>query len=149
MTVSIKKVSLQEDIQKCLDVRLEVFVVGQKISLSEELDGKDWGCEHYLLSVNDAPVGVARVRFIADYAKIERVGILDAYQGKGLGRRMMNVILSNLEQDARVSTAKLSSQTHAISFYEHLGFIVCSEEYKDAGILHRDMKLDLSQHKKL
>ena len=104
-------------------------MVGQKISLSEELDGKDWGCEHYLLSVNDAPVGVARVRFIADYAKIERVGILEAYQGKGLGRRMMNVILSNLEQDARVSTAKLSSQTHAISFYEHLGFIVCSDAH--------------------
>ena len=42
-----------------------------------------------------------------------------------------------------MSTAKLGSQTHAIGFYERLGFTATGPEYMDAGIPHRDMTLAL------
>ena len=38
---------------------------------------------------------------------------------------------------------KLSSQVHAIPFYESLGFKLQGEEYLDCGIPHRDMYLCL------
>lgn len=91
------------------------------------------------LWVDSIPVGVARVRCIDNYAKIERVAILEAYQGKKLGHALMQFILADLNQNPDITYAKLSSQTYAIPFYEKLGFVVCSEEYMDAGIPHQDM----------
>lgn len=38
---------------------------------------------------------------------------------------------------------KLSSQVHAIGFYQNLGFDVQGEEYLDCGIPHIDMYLSL------
>ncbi|MFA5959858.1 MAG: GNAT family N-acetyltransferase [Tatlockia sp.] len=137
----IKKAFSDEDIQQCLDIRFKVFVAGQGVSIEEDLDGKDAESIHYLLYINAHPVGVARVRCMDDFAKIERVAILDAYQGKGLGRAIMRFILSDLQSHSTIKEAKLSSQTVAIPFYEKLGFLVCSDEYIDAGIPHKDMVL--------
>lgn len=141
MSILVKKVTLNDDLQKCLTIRTTVFIEGQHVPIHEERDGKDDYSDHYLLLMDDVPAGTARVRYIDDTAKIERVAILDAYQGQGLGRAIMTAILSDLRQCGAVVTVKLSSQTYAIPFYEKLGFVICSEEYMDAGIPHQDMKL--------
>ena len=141
MNIQIKKITTQEDFQRCLDIRTKIFVDGQKVPVSEELDGKDESSDHYLLFVDSHPVGVTRVRFIENDAKIERVAILESYQGQGFGKMIMQKILSDLKQHPRVDMIKLSSQVHAIPFYEKLGFKVCSEAYEDAGIPHKDMQL--------
>ena len=141
MKIQIKKITSQEDFQRCLDIRTKIFVDGQKVPVSEELDGKDGNSDHYLLFVDSHPVGVTRVRFIENYAKIERVAILESYQGQGFGKMIMQKILSELKPHPRVDMIKLSSQVHAIPFYEKLGFEVCSEAYEDAGIPHKDMQL--------
>jgi predicted GNAT family N-acyltransferase len=139
--ISIRKITTTEDLQKCLQIRKKVFIEGQNVPPDEEIDGKDQDSEHYLLCLNEAPAGVARVRFVENFAKIERVAILDEYQGQGLGKEIMHKILADLQENKFVDMAKLSSQTHAIPFYEKLGFVVCSEEYLDANIPHKDMKL--------
>jgi len=139
MKIVINKISSPKELQDCLNIRLEVFVKGQKVSVEEEVDGRDQESEHYLLKVDEQPVGVARVRFMEKDAKIERVAILDAFQNKGLGRHLMCAILDDLKQNKELENARLGSQTHAIPFYERLGFIVCSKEYMDAGIPHKDM----------
>jgi len=118
MNVLVNKVSSAEDIQKCLDIRTTVFVIGQNVPQSEEVDGKDQDSDHYLLTIDSKPVGVARVRYIDDFAKIERVAILSDYQGHGFGEQIMKTILSDLKQSALIASAKLSSQTYAIPFYE-------------------------------
>jgi predicted GNAT family N-acyltransferase len=122
-------------------IRFNVFVFGQNVPLQEEVDGKDAEALHYLLMIDNHPAGVARVRCMDHYFKIERVGIEEAYQGKGLGREIMLYILSDLKALSTFNKVKLSSQTHAIPFYEKLGFSVCSDEYIDAGIQHKDMQL--------
>jgi predicted GNAT family N-acyltransferase len=141
--VLVKKVSETTDIQICLAIRRQVFVEGQNVPINEEVDGLDPTSEHYLLYLNQLPAGTARVRYIDDYAKIERVAILDDYQGQGLGHVLMNFIIENIKQNPQVQKTKLSAQTYAIPFYEKLGFIVYSDEYLDAGISHKDMQLKL------
>ena len=143
MNLIIKKSNSPEDVQKCLEIRKKIFVEGQKVPPEEEVDGKDEHSDHYLLLIDNNAVGVARVRYLDQVAKIERVAIMDDYQGKGLGKKIMNKILSDLSANPQILTAKLSSQSYAIPFYEKLGFTVCSGEYLDAGILHKDMYCDL------
>lgn len=141
MSLSIKKALSDEEISQCMDIRFKVFVEGQNVPIQEELDGKDAESSHYLLLIDGNPTGVARVRAMDQYFKIERVAILDEFQGKGLGRDIMRFILSDLKSLSTFNKVKLSSQTHAIPFYEKLGFSVCSDEYMDAGIRHKDMQL--------
>lgn len=144
MKVVINKINSQKELQDCFNIRLEVFVKGQKVSIEEEMDGKDQESEHYLLKVDGLAVGVARVRFIGRDAKIERVAILESFQNKGLGKQLMCVILDDLKKNRALENVRLGSQTHAIPFYEHLGFMVCSDEYMDAGIPHKDMYYHLN-----
>jgi predicted GNAT family N-acyltransferase len=125
----------------CQAIRHQVFVEGQKVPPHEEVDGKDSSSDHYLLLHNQQPAGTARVRYLEDFAKIERVAILNAYQGQGLGQILMNFIIDDIRQNHQVKKAKLGSQTQALPFYEKLGFVICSDEYLDAGIPHKDMQL--------
>ena len=139
MKILINKISSPEELIECHTIRMQVFVKGQKVPLEEELDGKDAEGQHYLLKVDGQSVGVARVRLINNDAKIERVAILDAFQHQGLGKQLMEAILADLKLNPEIHSARLGSQTHAIAFYERLGFRTCSEEYMDAGIPHKDM----------
>ena len=143
MELIIKKVSSSEAIQKCINIRMTVFVEGQNIPVEEEIDSKDDKCEHYLLEADNSPIGTARIRYIDNTAKIERVAILNSYQGNGLGRKLMEYIINDLRKSNNVNKAKLGSQTYAVPFYEKLGFKVCSDEYMDAGIPHKDMETNL------
>lgn len=142
MSIKITRATSPEDIQQCMDIRITVFVEGQHVPIHLEVDGQDEDCQHYLLSIDENPAGTARVRFMDDYAKIERVAVLDTYKNKGFGKAIMQAILSDLKDNKVISMIKLSSQTYAIPFYEKLGFVICSEEYMDAGIPHKDMKLN-------
>lgn len=144
MKVLVSKVSTTEDIKKCLEIRKQVFVDGQNVSIDDEIDGKDAQSVHYLLVIDSNPVGTARVRFAEKYAKIERVAILNSQQGQGFGGIIMQKILTDLKLIPKVCMAKLSSQTYAIPFYEKFGFTICSPEYMDAGISHKDMQLHLN-----
>ncbi len=145
MIVSIIKATSDQDIQTCLNIRFQIFVQGQQVPIDEEIDGKDKESTHFLLCLDDHPAGTARVRVMENVAKIERVAILDEFQGKGLGQELMLFILTEVQQHTSVKKIKLSAQTYVIPFYEKLGFKVCSDEYMDAGIPHQDMELHVSK----
>ena len=131
------------DFKKCLNIRKIVFVQGQNVAEELENDGLDGESRHYLISVNDVAAGTARVRYVAAKAKIERVAILSEYQGRGLGRQLMQFIIEDIQAANIAKIIALSSQVYAIPFYESLGFAVCSDEYMDANIPHKDMQMPL------
>ena len=63
--------------------------------------------------------------------------------GTGAGAALIRAALAELRALPGVTRAKLGAQTHAIGFYEKLGFAAYGPEYDDAGIRHRDMALTL------
>lgn len=145
MTIHVEQVTTRADLELCQAIRLEVFVREQQVPLAEEMDGLDEQSAHYLIWSGAKAIGTTRVRQINDYAKIERVALLAAYRGQGFGHRIMQRILADLVALPDIATVKLSAQTAVIHFYERLGFVICSEEYIDAGIAHKDMSLSLSR----
>ena len=69
---------------------------------------------------------------------IGRIAILPEHRGAGLGDQLMRAIIEHAQAQG-MNELLLSAQTHAIAFYQRLGFSVCSEVYLDAGIDHQDM----------
>ncbi len=122
----------------CHHIRHQVFVIGQNIPEDLEIDGLDPEATHYLVYVNEIPIGTARVRLVKpDQAKIERVAILEPYRGQGYGSELINFMIADLQQQENLSIILLGAQLTAIRFYEKLGFTAFGEVFLDAGIEHR------------
>lgn len=141
--VDIRVVSSREDIAECLRLRRIVFIEEQDVPEDEEVDGDDDHCMHILARIDGKPMGAARFQYIGDKAKIQRVCVLKEARGTGLGAELMRGILDIIKCEAKVQTAVLGAQTHALSFYVKLGFSAFGDEYLDAGIMHQDMKINL------
>lgn len=139
----IKVVTSDTDIAECLELRRIVFIEEQNVPEHEEVDGDDPRCTHILARIDGIPMGAARFQYIGDKAKIQRVCVLKETRGTGLGAELIRKILDVIKAEGKVSTAVLGSQIHALKFYEKFGFVAFGDEYLDAGILHRDMKITL------
>ncbi len=131
------------DIAACLRLRRTVFIEEQGVSEADEVDDKDAGAIHILATIDGVPMGSARLLLTGDTGKIGRVCVLPAARGTGLGAQLMRAAIDELRRQPGITRAKLGSQTHALGFYERLGFIAEGPVYDDAGIPHRDMVMVL------
>jgi predicted GNAT family N-acyltransferase len=59
----------------------------------------------------------------------------------------MQCILKDIKESSDAEIAILGAQSYIIKFYEYLEFSVCSDEYIDAGIPHKNMRLELRRKK--
>ncbi|MDT8344674.1 MAG: GNAT family N-acetyltransferase [Thermohalobaculum sp.] len=112
----------------------------QAVPVELEVDGLDPRCRHYLATFGGEAVGAARVLPQGARAKIQRVAVSRAARGKGVGGAILRRILDDLAAEPEVAEAYLEAQTHALAFYEALGFVAEGEEFPDAGIPHRAMR---------
>ena len=136
MTVEVR---VTDDIAACLALRRTVFIEEQGVPEADELDDLDGQAVHLLALVDGVPMGSARLLRKGETGKIGRVCVLASARGTGLGVALMEKALAVLAADPGLRWAKLSSQSHALGFYERLGFVAEGPEYLDAGIPHRDM----------
>lgn len=139
MTLTIQPT---RDIATCRHLRRVVFIEEQGVPEEDEIDDKDDDAIHLLATIDDQPAGSARLLLMGQTGKIGRVCVLPAHRGTGLGAALIRAALTELRAQG-MTTAKLGSQTHAVPFYERLGFTPTGPEYIDAGIPHRDMTLAL------
>ena len=130
------------DMEAVLDIRARVFIEEQGVAEDLERDGCDDDAFHLIALDGDTPVGTARMLKDGSTGKIGRVAVLSSHRGTGLGKALILAAL-DLLRDEGFTRAKLGAQTHAIGFYEALGFTAFGPEYLDADILHRDMERSL------
>lgn len=129
-----------EDLATCLELRRVVFMEEQDVSEEDERDGQDDLAHHILARRDGRPVGCARILIDGTTAKIGRVCVLADQRGTGLGQALVSACLSHLKSKPGITRAILGAQTHALGFYEQLGFVSYGEDFLDAGIPHRMME---------
>ncbi|MEN4982894.1 GNAT family N-acetyltransferase [Acinetobacter modestus] len=121
-------------------IRTQVFICEQGITEADEWDDQDLISQHFVIYDQDQPIATAR---LLENNRVGRVAVLKAYRGQGLGQMIMLEIISYAQKQRR-SVLTLSSQVHAISFYEKLGFIVQGNSYDECGIPHIEMTMSLN-----
>ena len=128
-----------DEIERCLDIRREVFVGEQHVPSEIEIDGRDASCTHFVALADEELIGTARLRITEDgRAKAERVAVRRAARGRGAGAALMRA----LEVEARTrghDRLVLNAQVQVLPFYERLGYAVDGSEFLEAGIAHRPM----------
>ena len=121
-------------------IRTQVFICEQGITEADEWDDQDLISQHFVIYDQDQPIATAR---LLENNSVGRVAVLKAYRGQGLGQMIMLEIISYAQKQRR-SVLTLSSQVHAISFYEKLDFIVQGNSYDECGIPHIEMTMSLN-----
>ena len=121
-----------DDIATCASLRRAVFIDEQGVPEAIEQDGRDGLAHHLLAFLDGMPVGTARILTEGTTGKIGRVCVLPVYRGRGIGTALLAGCLDRMRA-LGLSRAELGAQTHALGFYERLGFIAFGPEFEDAG----------------
>ncbi|MFJ5838742.1 GNAT family N-acetyltransferase [Streptomyces shenzhenensis] len=138
------------DREACFAVRKEVFVVEQCVPQDIEYDAYDDAAVQVLAVGEDgAPLGTGRLLYGAKAAEktggdpslgsLGRLAVRREARGLGVGVALVRAI----EDAARargLTAVDLHAQTHALGFYERLGYTPYGPEYPEAGIPHRAMR---------
>ncbi|MFE9766513.1 GNAT family N-acetyltransferase [Streptomyces sp. NPDC005808] len=141
------------DREACFAVRKEVFVGEQGVPEDIEYDAYDDGALHVLaVRADGVPLGTGRLLYgEAAAAKTDgdvtvgslgRLAVTREARGLGVGAALVR----GIEDAARargLAAVDLHAQTHALGFYERLGYVAYGAEFPDAGIAHRAMRKTL------
>lgn len=138
MQFTIHPVSWQTHAAQLQTVRKAVFVEEQKVPVALEWDGLDDTALH-LLALTHEGEAIGCARLLGD-GSIGRMAVIKSWRNHGVGMALLQRSIAHYQQKG-ILKIHLSAQTHAIKFYEKVGFKVCSAPYLDAGIWHVDMQL--------
>ncbi|MFJ6073435.1 GNAT family N-acetyltransferase [Streptomyces sp. NPDC093065] len=142
------------DREACFAVRKDVFVAEQKVPEDIEYDAYDADAVHVLaVRADGVPLGTGRLLHgAAATAKngdgdpavgsLGRLAVTANARGLGVGAALVRAV----EDAARargLTAVDLHAQTHALGFYERLGYQAYGPEFPDAGIPHRAMRRPL------
>lgn len=123
-------------------IRHEVFVSEQGLTRSVNDDPDDRYSIHVVAARNDRIVGAGRVTFIGDEAQIAWVAVRENARGLGVGNHIMeHLIAASRDYGSRVIS--LNAQTHALHFYERLGFRSAGRRFHMSNIEHQHMVMDV------
>lgn len=138
------------DREACFAVRKEVFVGEQGVPEDIEYDAYDAVAVHVLAVREDGvPLGTGRLLSgeaaagktggDASVGSLGRLAVTREARGLGVGAALVRAV----EEAARargLTAVDLHAQTHALGFYERLGYVAYGPEFPDAGIPHRAMR---------
>lgn len=141
------------DREACFAVRKDVFVAEQGVPEDIEYDAHDAGAVHVLAVREDGtPLGTGRLLHgPAAAAKnggdpavgsLGRLAVTRAARGLGVGAALVRAI-EEAARDHGLTAVDLHAQTHALGFYERLGYEAYGPEFPDAGMPHRAMRRGL------
>ena len=150
MTTLVRRVTDPAEVAAAYLVRHVVFVEEQGVPVELERDERDPGADHFLARVDGRPVGAGRlVVERAGFADLDpglgpvghlgRLAVLAEARGAGLGAALVQAVEARAAE-RRLAVVYLGAQTHAIAFYERLGYTAYGPQFDDAGLPHRHMQ---------
>lgn len=86
---SVKIARTMNDMMRVATIRAAVYMAEQACPYDEEFDGNDFVSAHFIGFIGNEPVGCLRVRFFADFAKIERLAVRREHRHSTIAFRMV------------------------------------------------------------
>ena len=137
----------QDDLSDILYIREKVFQEELNIPKSLEKDENDQNAEFAVIykvvehsqGEDEKPVATGRLIIDADGSyKIGRIAVLPEERGNQYGDMIVKMLI-NKAFTIGASEVYVGAQTHAIGFYEKMGFVSTGYEYNELGRKHLKM----------
>ena len=139
--LTLKPVVTPMDMMHVLDIRNQVFVIGQNCPYDiEVVPEEEKEAHHFLILYKDEPVGTMRYRQTGERTfKLERFAVLEKYRGHGYGKDAFLYLVNKLEEDYNPCTIYFNAQYQLLEYYQKLGFKEEGETFYEANIKHIKM----------
>ena len=95
MNLKIQLVNTNKEYEEILNIRKLVFVEEQNVPIDIEIEYEDES-HHVICYHNDLPVATGRWRETSFGVKLERFAVLHEFRGMGIGKQIVNFILSQI-----------------------------------------------------
>jgi len=135
--IRVKKVETDQELKEAFKVREVVFIDEQECPPEEEFDGFDDESIHFIAYISGKPVGTSRYRTTDKGVKLERFAVLKEHRGKGVGKRLVQTVLGQIEATIEPGALLyLHAQLDAMPLYARYGFQKEGEMFIEASIKH-------------
>lgn len=140
----------EQDRAACFQVRRTVFVGEQNVPEEIEYDAYDADAVHVIAVAADGtalgtgrllhgPAATAKTGGDPAVGSLGRLAVAKEARGLGVGAALVRAI-EDAARGLGLTAVDLHAQTHALGFYERLGYVAYGPEFPDAGIPHRAMR---------
>jgi predicted GNAT family N-acyltransferase len=122
--ISVRVARTMDDFMRAAVLRGAVFLGEQNCPYDEEFDGNDFTATHFVGYFGNEPAGCLRIRYFADFAKLERLVVRKEFRGRGLARGLVKsaVEFCRIKGYTRISCY---AQKRLTTFWNKCGFSIC------------------------
>jgi predicted GNAT family N-acyltransferase len=145
LTVTIARTL--EDVMRVMAIRSAVYIAEQECPYDEEFDGNDFSATHLIGYVGNEPAACLRVRYFADFAKIERLAVRREFRKT---RVAFQIVRAGIELCRTKGYRRLygHSQKRLLNFWGRFGFrpFEGAQEFIFSDFDYVEIVLDTTRH---
>jgi predicted GNAT family N-acyltransferase len=138
-----------EDIMRVMTIRSAVYMAEQECPYDEEFDGNDFSATHLIGYVGNEPAACLRIRYFADFVKMERLAVRREFRKTRLA---FKVVRAGIELCRTKGYRKIygHSQKRLLNFWSRFGFrpFEGSREFVFSDFDYVEVSRDLTPHPK-
>ena len=145
--VSVRVVRSMEEMARVIAIRSAVYMGEQHCPFEEEFDGNDFSATHLICHRGHEPVGCLRIRYFADFAKLERLAVRNESRSNGLAGQIVDAAIELCRKKGyRVLYAH--SQKRLLGFWAQRGFerMRGGREFVFSDFDYVEVKLETEKH---
>ena len=119
--IAITVVRSIEDLMRVIAIRSAVYIGEQECPYVEEFDGNDFSSTHLLGYIGNEPAACLRIRYFADFAKIERLAVRKEFRKR---RISLQIVEAAIELCHAKGYQRLygHAQKRLVKFWSQFGF---------------------------
>jgi predicted GNAT family N-acyltransferase len=119
--VAVTVVRSIEDLMRVVSIRSAVYVGEQECPYLEEFDGNDFSATHLLGYAGKEPAACLRIRYFADFAKIERLAVRKEFRKRRVAVQLVEAAI-DLCRTKGYQRLYGHAQKRLVKFWSQFGF---------------------------
>lgn len=144
--IEVDVVRSMDDMLKTVSIRSAVYIGEEYCPYEEEFDGNDFSATHFLGTVDGVPAGGLRLRYFADFAKLERLAVLPQFRGVGLARDLISQA-SEFCREKGYRNLYIHARADKVDLWRKFGFDkIGSEAFVFSDYTYFEMSAELAPH---
>ena len=120
-SISVRVVRSMDEMARVIAIRGAIYMGEQHCPFEEEFDGNDFSATHLICHKDGEPVGCMRIRYFAEFAKLERLAVRSEGRGSGLAGHLLDAAIE-LCRKKGYSVLYAHSQKRFLKVWEQHGF---------------------------
>jgi len=145
-SITVRVVRSMDEMARVIAIRGAIYMGEQRCPFEEEFDGNDFSATHLVCHKDGEPVGCIRIRYFADFAKLERLAVRQEGRGAGLAGHLLDTAIELCRKKGyRVLYAH--SQKRFLKVWEQRGFkLMSARELVFSDFDYVEVKLETEKH---